>query len=448
MSQIAGLQDFRQEGPPADIGTFQFPASIIVFKHVFAGTTYVCAVRAGVRGWVLVDYDTDASTVIQQAIDALTSGGKIFIKEGTYLINTSIQLGNNITLQGEGESTILRGNSESLLKILVNDWVNGNNHITLRDFQIDGNRIATLAGDHGIEFRRMTDCTIENLHIHHTGCCGIVLYLACSRNWILNNEIDHYYDDSGIVAYGEETDLCYDNKIVNNVIHDGGNWGISFYSAYDYLVVGNTVRDASTSGIIGAAARRTVIGSNFVEVCGEGINLCGSDNSILDNKCFSSTIGDGIKLPFWCSSTQIIGNRVYGNAGSGINLDQATVDGTLVSLNVVWGNTGVGIINNGVNSIITKNPGFVTENSVLSPAFAIDGVALVTVTIPHGLAVTPAIEDCSLTVVEDTNVDDWGYNLLKVDNVGAVNVVAKVNVSVASATGGATAKLSLRVGKA
>ncbi|GAI36944.1 unnamed protein product, partial [marine sediment metagenome] len=82
---------------------------------------------------------------------------------------------------------------------------------------------------------------------------------------------------------------------------------------------------------------------------------------------------------------------------------------------------------------------------VLSPAFSIDAVAVVTVTIPHGLAVTPAVEDCQLTVVEDSDVDDWEEGYVKVESVGAANVVAKVNVTAASATGGATAKLALHV---
>lgn len=86
-----------------------------------------------------------------------------------------------------------------------------------------------------------------------------------------------------------------------------------------------------------------------------------------------------------------------------------------------------------------------TENNILSPAFAIDAIAIVTVTIPHGLAITPDIEDCQLTILEDTNVDDWAEGYHKVESVDAVNVVCKINVTTASATGGATAKLALHI---
>ena len=83
--------------------------------------------------------------------------------------------------------------------------------------------------------------------------------------------------------------------------------------------------------------------------------------------------------------------------------------------------------------------------SVLSDTFAIDSTGIKTVVIPHGLLVTPAKQKCGLTVLENTNVDDWAYNLLKVDAVDATNVTAKINVSTASATGEATAKLGLKV---
>ena len=83
--------------------------------------------------------------------------------------------------------------------------------------------------------------------------------------------------------------------------------------------------------------------------------------------------------------------------------------------------------------------------TLLSGTFAIDSTGIKTITVAHGLAYTPALQDCQLTVVEDTNVDDWAYNLLKVESVDATNVVTKVNVSTASGTGGATAKLALHL---
>lgn len=83
--------------------------------------------------------------------------------------------------------------------------------------------------------------------------------------------------------------------------------------------------------------------------------------------------------------------------------------------------------------------------TLLSGTFAIDSTGIKTVTIAHGLAAAPSIQDCQLTVTEQTNVDDWRTDLLKVDSVDATNVTAKINVSTASVTAGATARLALLI---
>lgn len=83
--------------------------------------------------------------------------------------------------------------------------------------------------------------------------------------------------------------------------------------------------------------------------------------------------------------------------------------------------------------------------TVLSAGFDISSPGIKTITTAHGLASTPALEDVYLQVVEESNVDDWAYNLLKVESVDATNVVAKINVSTASVTGSQTAKLGILV---
>lgn len=83
--------------------------------------------------------------------------------------------------------------------------------------------------------------------------------------------------------------------------------------------------------------------------------------------------------------------------------------------------------------------------TLLSPTFAIDSIGTKTITVPHGFYFIPSVQEISLTVIEDTNVDDWGYTLLKVESVDATNVVAKINVTLASLTGGATAKLGVTI---
>jgi len=80
-----------------------------------------------------------------------------------------------------------------------------------------------------------------------------------------------------------------------------------------------------------------------------------------------------------------------------------------------------------------------------SGTFAIDSTGVKTVTTPHNLLIAPALYNVQVSVIEETNVDDWAFNLLKVESVDADNVVCKINVSTASGTGSATARLALLV---
>ena len=87
----------------------------------------------------------------------------------------------------------------------------------------------------------------------------------------------------------------------------------------------------------------------------------------------------------------------------------------------------------------------ISGTALLSATFAIDSTGVKTITTAHGFRTAPALEDVQVSTVEETNVDDWAYNLLKIESVDATNVVAKINVSTASATGSATARLAILV---
>lgn len=107
--------------------------------------------------------------------------------------------------------------------------------------------------------------------------------------------------------------------------------------------------------------------------------------------------------------------------------------------------SGSAIVDNSGSAIIEDNIGWVTDNRVLSNTFAIDSTGLKSVTIAHGLDGTPNVEDAQLTVVEETDVNDWAYDFVKIVSADATNITAEVDVSTASGTGGATARLALAV---
>jgi hypothetical protein len=99
----------------------------------------------------------------------------------------------------------------------------------------------------------------------------------------------------------------------------------------------------------------------------------------------------------------------------------------------------------GLTNYVHHNYGWVTENQVLSGTFAIDAVTTVSVIIAHGCSFTPIAQQCALTIIENTAVDDWVCGYVKIHSINATNVTAYVRITTASATGGATAKLGLKI---
>ncbi len=78
-------------------------ASYIIFKD-----GNIIYAKNGITGKVEFQ-GSDASVVIQSAIDTLTNGGKIFIKAGTYTINSNITVPQGLIIEGEGEQATMLG---------------------------------------------------------------------------------------------------------------------------------------------------------------------------------------------------------------------------------------------------------------------------------------------------------------------------------------------------
>ncbi len=114
----------------------EIAASYIVYKD---GSTYYA--RNGVTG--VLYSNSDAKTVIQYAIDALTGGGTILIKSGVYSLTAPIKPTTGITIMGEGMGTTLYAANSMNDHMIMNKNIVSNqktdSFITIRDIQLDGN---------------------------------------------------------------------------------------------------------------------------------------------------------------------------------------------------------------------------------------------------------------------------------------------------------------------
>jgi hypothetical protein len=437
---------------------------------------YVRAVN-GRTGYV--DFEgTDASTVIQAAINALTAGGKIFIKAGTYPILTSINVNkHNVMIQGEGkDATILQDNSSTGIDIISLSNPAGETelrNIVLEDFSVYGKSTAVSGDLISYKGEGIDSLSVRRVKFRYVASGKYALYLRHVHHTLIQECTFITFADGGRGVYllADVSDKTVDNItfIRNNFFT--GNANVVF--VYANRTAGSLRRvdfysnifwgSSDKSGTIGIKCYgagqgwMNIIANNFEEMW-RAIEITGMNNIyIKGNYIFSRfptffTGQKGIYLDSNTRNCQVIGNYFEGYTptvtySTGVDDKNTGLPPNIVELNSFNYLDRPVLLASGATTKMRRNYGYATENSVLSPTFAIDSTGIKTVTIPHGLNITPAKEDCALTVVEETDVDDWRYDFLKVDTIDATNVTVKVNVCQASATAGATARLALRVGE-
>lgn len=228
---------------------------------------------------------------------------------------------------------------------------------------------------------------------------------AVTPNFTMEIANNTFTDSKHIYHYWDSADSPKLISIKDNIII-GDVWAIAdIYNATSFIISGNQFLSTNNDDK-------------------NAIYLHSCTNGLISN----NTINNGGTIPYGIVESGASDyNRIYDNNLAGI----ITASHRIISV--------------GTNTKIRKNAGYLTENDVLSNTFAIDSTGVKTVTIAHGLAIIPSIQDCYLTVVQNTTVDDWAYNMLKIVSTNATNVIVKINISVPSATVGATAKLALRV---
>jgi hypothetical protein len=152
---------------------------------------------------------TDASTVIQSAINALPNGGKILLKKGNYIINNTLTIASPITLMGEGHrNTVLVAGSPIASGHVI--YVHDTMGVHIKNLKIDS--AVSKTGGSGIMFSNVsyllssiTEVEIANQYagVHLLNCTAVYLDRLDIRNTtysviIIEGGNDHYL--SNIIA--------------------------------------------------------------------------------------------------------------------------------------------------------------------------------------------------------------------------------------------------------
>ncbi len=192
----------------------------------------------------------------------INPGGIILLKEGTYDITDNIKLRSNITIQGVGRATVLKGNADAiaekkeagkylnLLAMLYNNPLTSYDNIVIRDLAIDGQRSVT--GDNA-NFRAIRTEATKNLLIDDI--------------WILSSG----FQGINLQTYGnyETQQAVVINCKISNIYH----YGIALYPATLSVVCNNIIYDGAATAIKTSATKGATIANNVIKNISLGIAL-------------------------------------------------------------------------------------------------------------------------------------------------------------------------------
>jgi|GEM_PF-286374 len=266
---------------------------------------------------------TSAQTVINSALSSIgTNGGTVYLMEGTYVIDGSISIPNNVTLTGAGSGTIIKlknGINADINAIVATDTTTGTG-VAVSNLRIEGNKANNTSGlQHGIYFLNMgggngssarQGAKVTNLWVSNLRSYGIMLENSSnsilSDNNINANSFGMYLKNdvnlsiTGNIIQGNtrgiDTEPLYRSTISGNTI-EGNTYGVFISgSSPDNTISGNTITRNTTNGLLLATGINNNVSSNrFLDNGGATtneaivINSSSTGNSITDN-----TITDAI----------------------------------------------------------------------------------------------------------------------------------------------------------
>jgi len=329
---VAERSGFARKDPPGKVSAVT-EASYIVFTDGF--TIYA---KNGVTG--VIDYSgSNAAEVIQAGIDALGShGGIVLIKEGTYVISSTIKVPGNVTLSGVGFATKLVLADYADQRVIENKHPNAflDSNIVISNLQIDGNGAGQSeepsVSASAIFFTRVTESRVEGCWLHNV------------------------------------------SKVQNL------NAGITTVLSSYIIMRGNTIYDNRYAGVFLSSREGSIVSNNIFMRNHRGVYLAGHSNAIVEGNRLTSN-GEGIRMYEVASNNLITGNLIKDSYQEGILVTHLTCQNNyLVDNHLI--NNAVQIFDNGTDTVIRDNEGYRTQNwgvtSVVNGSF-----------IEHDLAVIP-----------------------------------------------------------
>jgi len=275
---------------------------------------------------------TDDHVQIQAAIDALpATGGEVFLLDGTYNVEVSIDMDSYQTLRGCGRNTIVT-TTTTALDIITATGGDGSEKvgILIADLRVDGTIGGAVNNDNGIKWTYVDNSQITNVWVNYNKEEGIYLdtsdnnriignhislnvwdgiYLGESNNNTITGNVFENGESAGITLYSS-----FFNTVVGNTVQSQGNNGMWLWYAEDNIINGNAIQGNAAPGIYISEGYRNTITGNIIEGNGmDGIQSFGCFDSVISSNVIRLNGDNGINL-YWADNNSIIGNTVLANS--------------------------------------------------------------------------------------------------------------------------------------
>jgi hypothetical protein len=273
------------------------------------------------------------STTIQGAIDLADSGDTIEVGAGTY--NEQAVINKSLTIQGVGDTTIIKpssailtqiftglfwyGGTKNVAGIIVANVPDGSN-VTVRNLKVDESNVTTkpsgsdyLAGI----FYRETGGTIDNVSIVGGGAWSGTdraygVFLSATTNTVIveaKGLIITDFDKNGMEVMGNQLTVNIHNNIIigrgsiTDEVQNGIDVGRDATGIVNYNTISNLAYSPASSLSAGilfyhyvspTGRNATTIGNNIIN-CQIGIIFKNANSTARDNNVYGGTVGlDGI----------------------------------------------------------------------------------------------------------------------------------------------------------
>jgi len=327
-------------------GTLKAESSFLIWRD---GSTYYA--KNGSTGAIQY-FGTNATTVINNAISSIPTGGLVFLRDATYNIDGTINVVEKLNINIIGESwetkiNLTQNSNTDMMKII------NSNFTTIKSIYLQGNRDSQTSG-RGIVVHNSERVLIERCLFYEIKQTAIYIYGTAPRSslqpWISKNYIEkigNSSSDHGIWIGDHAPDVhVVDNdvgRITGSAIYVtssgfliatntlwASKYGLNVYLVTSGVITGNIVDNNELDGINIDSCSNILVTSNIAKLnsnnptnSSSGIYLYNSNYTIVSGNR-AGAIGDykvetqryGIKeYGIYSDYNLIVGNNVCGNLG-------------------------------------------------------------------------------------------------------------------------------------